>query len=175
MTNMPPTGNLPPKFRIEQVALKPEDSAMARMLLQDLGLTDWVSDTVTAQGQVFGENSENTAFLQFNYQSDCGDKPLELELLEYNAGENWMDVRACMNGGDEYVASHLGMHCTEEELAEYRAYFDSKGIAVAQEVNTTSHTNPAIATSRRYLYVIFDTRNILGIDLKFIVRKPYPA
>jgi hypothetical protein len=36
---------------------------------------------------------------------------------------------------------------------------------------TISHTNPVIAGKRWYTYVIFDTRSILGIDLKFIVRR----
>ena len=41
---------------------------------------------------------------------------------------------------------------------------------MAQEVFTESHTNPVIAGKRSYNYVIFDTREILGVDLKFIVR-----
>ena len=47
---------------------------------------------------------------------------------------------------------------------------DERGIKVAQEVFTKSHTNPVIAGKRKYNYVIFDTKEILGVDLKFIVR-----
>jgi hypothetical protein len=39
-------------------------------------------------------------------------------------------------------------------------------------VDTYLHTNPVIKDSRRYTYVIFNTRDILGVDLKFIVRRP---
>lgn len=160
------------KFRIEQVALCAVNSAIARELLTDLGLTDWVADNVHARGKVFGEEGENKALLQFNYQSNTNDSgvvqssPLELEILDYTEGANWMDSRP-------YSVSHLGMHCTAGELIEFRAYFESKGIVVAQEVVTQSHTNPYIANSRRYNYVIFDTRQYLGVDLKFIVRLPY--
>ncbi|WP_211257045.1 hypothetical protein, partial [Xanthomonas pisi] len=76
--------------------------------------------------------------------------------------------------------SHLGMHVTAAELAEWRQFFNEEGIQVAQEVVTDSHTNPNIAGKRRYNYVIFDTREIIGVDLKFIVRlnqdgPPYTA
>ena len=66
--------------------------------------------------------------------------------------------------------SHLGMHCTADELLNWRDFFDERGIKVAQEVFTKSHTNPVIAGKRKYNYVIFDTKEILGVDLKFIVR-----
>jgi hypothetical protein len=160
-------------FKIEQIALCPKNPTLARELLTDLGLYEWFLDSVHASGSVFGALCDNHALLSFNYQAGNGvdaeaGKPLELEVLHYTAGRNWMD-RA------PGTVSHLGMHCSEKELDEYRAYFKSKGIAVAQEVKTIGHTNQNIANSRRYNYVIFDTREILGVDLKFIVRLPYGA
>ena len=62
------------------------------------------------------------------------------------------------------------MHCSADDLIEWRVFFQSRGIDVAQEVMTESHTNPVIAGKRSYNYVIFDTKDILGVDLKFIVR-----
>lgn len=158
-------------FKIEQIALCPKNPTLAKELLADLGLSEWFHDTVVADGEVFGQAGDSTANLAFNYQAGNGrdngaDKPLELEILHYTDGANWMQF-------NPKSVSHLGMHCTEEELDKFRAYFDSKDIRIAQEVQTQSHTNPAIATSRRYRYVIFDTREILGVDLKFIVRYPY--
>ena len=38
------------------------------------------------------------------------------------------------------------------------------------DIFSESHTNPVIAGKRSYNYVIFDTKDILGVDLKFIVR-----
>jgi hypothetical protein len=62
------------------------------------------------------------------------------------------------------------MHCSGDDLLKWREFFKERQINVAQEVFTESHTNPVIAGKRSYNYVIFDTREILGVDLKFIVR-----
>lgn len=156
-------------FRIEQIALCPTNPTLARQLLADLGLTEWFLDNVHATGVVRGASGENHALLSFNYQAGTGmdkdaAKPLELEVLHYTAGNNWMLK-------SPNTVSHLGMHVSDEKLEEFRAYFYSKGIGIAQEVDTLAHTNPAIKDSRRYHYAIFDTKDILGVDLKFIVRK----
>lgn len=156
------------KFQIEQIALCPKNPELARKLLSDLGLTEWFCDNVHANGIVRDKAGENDALLQFNYQAGSGadfeaGKPLELELLHYTNGENWMT--AAPN-----TVSHFGMHVDEKTIEEFRAYFKEQGIGVAQEVFTESHTNEKIKDSRRYHYVIFDTREILGVDLKFIVR-----
>lgn len=162
-----------PRFQIQQIALVVCSTSMAFELLTDLGLDHWIKDTVVAKGKVFGAPGENVANLSFNYQAGSGNdetaevhKPLELEILDYTDGPNWMDE----NGSDLDSVSHLGMHVTQEQLGQYRLYFESKGIEVAQEVITQSHTNDYIKDSRRYNYVIFDTRDIIGVDLKFIVR-----
>lgn len=153
------------KFMIEQVALCPPDPEAAIKLLSALGLRDWVNDIVTAQGEVYGKYASNKAALSFNYQSPAPTKPLELEVLHYLEGSNWMDERGRRNS-----VSHLGMHCTPAELAEWRKIFEDNQVPVVQEVFTNSHTNPEIADKRRYHYVIFGTRKVLGVDLKFIVR-----
>jgi hypothetical protein len=162
-----------PKFKIEQIALCPTNPTKARHLLEDLGLTDWFVDNVHATGVVRGATGENHALLQFNYQAGNGSdvaagKPLELEVLHYTNGNNWMLK-------NPNTVSHLGMHCSAEDLAQFRAYFYKQGIGIAQEVNTLAHTNAVIKDSRRYQYAIFDTREILGVDLKFIVRKEYQS
>jgi hypothetical protein len=158
-------------FRVEQIALAPIRCKVAQEILSDLGLNEWIVDKVAATGTVMGEPCSNEATLRFNYQAGNGSdeaagKPLELEILEYTRGNNWIDENFISNS-----VSHLGMHVTEEQLDEFRMYFFSKNIGIAQEVDTTSHTNEAIKDSRRYKYVIFDTRDLIGVDLKFIVRK----
>ncbi len=162
-----------PKFKIEQIALCPTNPTKARKLLEDLGLTEWFVDNVHATGVVRGAIGENHALLQFNYQAGNGSdvaagKPLELEVLHYTNGNNWMLK-------NPNTVSHLGMHCSAEELEQFRAYFYHNGIGIAQEVKTLAHTNAAIKDTRRYQYAIFDTKEILGVDLKFIVRKGYPS
>jgi hypothetical protein len=156
------------KFRIEQIALAPVNHERAVKLLSDLGLTEWFKDNVVARGHVYGVPGVNSALLQFNYQAGNGNdpagKPLELEVLKYVDGNNWLRTRP------DNTTSHLGMHVTSAELREFRDYFASQNIPVAQEVFTEAHTNPVIAGKRRYNYVIFDTFQIIGVDLKFIVR-----
>lgn len=160
------------KFQIEQVALYPRDPKAARELLVALGLTDWVEDHVAAEGSIMQldlstltkkieHNESNEADLAFNYQAFAGK---ELEILHYTSGRNWMQMHY------KNSVSHFGMHCTSTELAQWREFFAARGIGIAQEVMTKSHTNPAIKDKRVYNYVIFDTHHILGVDLKFIVR-----
>lgn len=154
------------KFFVEQIALCPKDPKAAMTLLLALGLNDWVSDHVTASGVVFGDSCTNEADLRFNYQVTRKPKstPLELELLTYTSGGNWMYA-------SQPRVSHLGMHCTEEELLEWKAKFELLGIGIAQEVFTDAHTNAhLLKLGRKYHYTIFDTYDILGVDLKFIVR-----
>ena len=150
------------KFTIEQIAICPKDPSKAKQLLKDMGAVDWSEDRVIAKGKVFDNQSENTADLSFNYDLIQGK---EFEVLNYIAGDNWMKEQSRINS-----ISHLGMHCTADELLNWRVFFDERGIKVAQEVFTKSHTNPVIAGKRKYNYVIFDTKEILGVDLKFIVR-----
>lgn len=150
------------QFKIEQIAIAPRNAAKAKELLQAIGAESWAEDHVVASGNVFGHPGRNEADLSFNY--GLGADKLEFEVLNYTHGPAW-----CHKYGNNIV-SHLGMHVSAEELTEWRAFFTERGIAVAQEVFTESHTNPAIAGKRTYNYVIFDTRAILGVDLKFIVR-----
>ena len=154
------------KFKIEQIALVPNDPERAMRLFAKIGLGDWAKDHVVATGRVWGQLGSNAADLAFNYEASS-DKALELEVLHYTESPNWMERYGTS-------ASHLGMHVTQEELYEWRTFFYNEGILIAQEVNTASHTNPVIAGKRWYTYVIFDTRAILGIDLKFIVRRDQP-
>lgn len=152
------------KFKIEQLALNPKDPALAFMLMQELGLTEWIHDGASAEGVVFGEPAKSVGNLSFNYDA----QPLELEILHYSSGRNWLEAYNKVPPAS--VASHIGTHCTAEELERWRAKLALHGIQVAQEVVTIAHTNPNVPPGRRYKYVIFDTRDIIGIDLKFIVR-----
>lgn len=171
-----------PQFKIEQIALSIPDAQRAQDFLSKIGLSEWFQDHVVATGNVFSsnfikgnENCTNEANLRFNYQAGNGSdgaagKPLELEILEYTEGYNWIKENIYHGAAHPDQVSHLGMHVTAEELVEWRKFFEDEEIMVAQEVWTDSHTNPHIAGKRKYNYVIFDTRKIIGVDLKFIVR-----
>ena len=149
------------KFTIEQIAIYPPDPKKAIKLLKALGAKEWSHDVVVAEGVVGKDSTFNVGALSFNY--DLGGAK-EFEVLNYKAGNHWMDEVP-------HSVSHLGMHCDEGELHQWKKFFQQRDIKIAQEVRTISHTNPVIAGKRLYHYCIFDTRNILGVDLKFIVRK----
>ena len=157
------------KFTIEQIAICPKDPAAAKKLFEEMGAGPWSEDHVVAEGKVFGSSGRNEADLSFNYDLVGGN---EFEVLHYTTGRNWMDDRESRSDWPRATnsVSHLGMHCTAEELLGWREFFREREIAVAQEVMTESHTNPVIKGKRSYNYVIFDTKEILGVDLKFIVR-----
>ena len=61
-----------PKFQLDQIALCPKNPTLARRLLVDLGLDQWVLDDVHASGIVRGVQCDNHALLQFNYQAGSG-------------------------------------------------------------------------------------------------------
>lgn len=151
------------RFKVEQIALCPKDPAAAIELLIALGAENWARDHVVASGFVYGVDGTNEADLAFNYDLVSGGK--EFEVLHYTDGLNWMAEPSRVNS-----VSHLGMHCSAEELEEFMKFFQARGIAIAQEVFTDSHTNPVIAGKRKYNYVIFSTKEILGTDIKLIVR-----
>lgn len=155
----------PLKFGIEQIAINPRNPARARQLLIDLGMVNWVDDQVKALGQVFGEDAGNIANLAFNYEAFSGK---EFEILNYVEGDNWLEDAVEDRAN---TVTHLGMHCSADDLIRWREFFAERGIGIAQEVFTQSHTNPfLVENGRKYNYVIFDTKSILGVDLKFIVR-----
>lgn len=152
------------KFLIEQIAIAPHNPVAAKKLLSEMGAVEWVEDEVVAKGNVYEScDQENKANLSFNYDLAAA---YEFEILDYTDGDNWVSESAIGN-----TVCHLGMHCSSEDLLKWRFFFLNRGIGVAQEVLTQSHSNEAIKDSRRYNYVIFNTREILGVDVKFIVRK----
>lgn len=172
-----------PNFKIEQIAVSIPNAAAAQEFLAKIGLTEWFHDHVVARGNIFEPSSykgcygeqENEADLRFNYQAGNGSdegagKPLEFEILDYTQGNSWIGENIMSGDAHHNQVSHLGMHVTAEELVEWRKFFAEEDIMISQEVKTVSHTNPHIAGKRQYEYVIFDTREIIGVDLKFIVR-----
>ncbi len=159
------------KFKIQQIALaiNPERRADAMELLRVLGIDEWVHDTVEAEGKVHQMKAANTANLSFNYTAL--EEAKELELLTYVKGRNWLTTDTTIM---RTQASHIGMHCTEEELLLWRNVLCPR-LAIAQEVYTQSHSNPEIAGKRWYHYLIFAARAIIGVDIKFIVRHFEPG
>lgn len=155
---------------IEQIAIGCSNPALLIEGLKLLGLNQWHRDSVVAVGSVFGRNNcQNLADLNFNYQLG-----FELELLHYEQGRNWHEDRNEWCYAESPFLSHIGIHVNPMQLEEYKAKFKAAGVQIAQEVNTVSHTNPAIAGKRLYKYVVFDTKELFGFDFKLILRIDTP-
>jgi hypothetical protein len=153
----------PSPYFIEQVALACKNPDKLKHALRVIGLTEWATDEVVTRGRVFGGDVvETPATLNFNYQ--LGN--FEFELLTYhNEDDNWLGRHE-----QEAGLSHMGLHVPDIDAAV--ALLVEAGYKIAQEVRTISHTNPHIKDSRRYRYMILDTREHFGFDLKLIQRLP---
>jgi len=158
-------GNRRTAMKIEQIAFGVKDPVKVIDLFSaNLGLTEWIKDEVAAKGIINGKKGSNVAELHFNYQWG-----IELELLRYNSGRNWHEYRNPY--GLPMFPSHQGYHCTEDEALHKIDEMGALNIGIIQEVYTYNHTNPAIAGKRQYHYIIFDSLEALGYDLKLIIRK----
>jgi hypothetical protein len=106
-----------------------------------------------------GEEATNTARLLFNY--DLG---IEVEILQYLDGPNYLDV---LNVPSRSIA-HIGMHLRPDAQSAVlnRPFL----VPVAQQVETFEHQNPGVPANRRYRYTIYDARLELGHCLKVIER-----
>ena len=147
---------------LDQIAFYAPDVYAQEAIKVMLGLdqAEWTEDIVTGEVKVFNEPSAvSKAKLLFNY-----DHGIELEILTYLDGPHWhMPSPARPNPMPRNsFMSHIGFHVNDEPLPDLRW-------PIAQSMITTHHTNPAIA-GRAYQYVIYDTKKLLGIDLKYIKR-----
>lgn len=159
--------------RVEQVAMYVPNMDKAKANYARLGLTNWVDDTVTGEAKVaYGGNCKNglnVAHLSFNY--DLG---FELELIRYMNGPNWHHANGRIReDGLPYdllpFPSHMSWHV--EDMAASKARILEAGFKIAQEVHTINHTNPYLMSNgRKFNYCVFETRTLLGWDIKLIER-----
>lgn len=168
---VPELQKLFPKF--EQIAFYTPNIEASKDVYRYLGCKTWMDDTVTARGRV-GQREQkepntiiNVATLAFNY--DLG---IELELIKYNAGMNW-HRKAGRIEDDGHCSvpflSHMAYHT--EGMADEKKRLLNSGFHIVQDVRTISHTSvPLMESGRRYNYVIFATRDVLGFDVKVIER-----
>ena len=152
-----------PKFIINQISICPKDPIAAHKLLFEMGAVPWNLDTVTAEGEVNGISGRNVSQVAHNY--NLVSTETEFEILDYSHGPSWLADKT------ESVVASFGMNSTEEHLSKWKEFFAERNIDVCQEVNTIKHANPAINDVYRYHFCIFRTRDILGVDIKFIVRR----
>lgn len=160
--------------RIEQVAMYVPDMDAAKASYARLGMTTWHDDTVTGVARVRSgrdrndfSQRENKALLSFNY--DLG---IEFELIRYIDGDNWHQQAGRINRDgscERPFSSHMSYHVEDVDAA--RRVVAAAGFDVAQEVQTIGHTNPyLIEKGRKFHYVVFNSRHLLGWDIKLIKR-----
>lgn len=145
-------------MKIDQIAFAAYSDEDEARIKDVLGLTDaqWVEDLVVAKGTVAGLGGVNTAKLLFNY-----DYGIELEILRYTEGPNYLDLQQIPAGH----VCHVGMHYTGEgDIPDFPA-------DIIQQVETESHTNPfLLAQGRKYRYTIYNTVELFGRNFKVIER-----
>ena len=119
-------------MQIDQVAIYSEDPEGTKALLDLIfGSDTWHTDHVVASGQVFDQDGQNKAELNFNYQ--LIKNGVEFEVLKYEEGPNWV-----AENSQTYGVCHLGVHVDDVETIS-QSLLDM-GFKVAQEVRTESHT-----------------------------------
>ena len=149
------------RFHVQFLALAcstPEALEMWR----DLGLKDWVLDSVIRQDQQAtpdGPTDEGGRYLV--------DLALSLDAMGTPKGMPISRYMTLINIGDGRAhVSHIGMRATAEEAEEYRRYFAARGIHVRREYVTLAHAN---IPGRRFHDIFFATAPILGVDIEISV------
>ena len=136
---------------------------------EDLGYDNWIEDRAVLVGAFRMPNSSEApenwvnskveAHMLFNYDS----MPMELEFLKYYSGVHRHRDR--VNELSPFI-SHMSTYVDDvvEEIGRMRPLF---GLPYHRFV-TTEHTNPNVVGKKRFIEAIFNTREVLGYDLKLI-------
>jgi hypothetical protein len=150
---------LPGNIKFDQIAFcawDDEDEFLIKQFLQ-LEKADWIEDTVTARGQV-GQITDavNTAKLLFNY-----DFEMEVEILRYIEGPNYLSLSDMAAGRMSHIGSHFVGDGDVPRL----------DVPIIQQLVTQTHSNPFQAEHKRhYRYTIYNTLDRLGVFFKVIER-----
>jgi hypothetical protein len=103
------------------------------------------------------EDSVVQAKMLFNYTI----MPMEFEVLHYSAGPHRYV------GEQSPLLSHFSVY-TENLEREAGLLADALGFGPYYRFTTEGHTNPRVKGKKRFTETIFDTRSLIGADLKFI-------
>lgn len=152
---VPLAGNI----KIDQLAFCSRSDDDDKLIKEFLQLADepWIEDTVTAKGTVGAfDDVTNIAKLQFNYSLE-----LEVEILRYLNGPNYLDLAAVPGGRMCHIGSHF---VGSGDVPRVHA-------PIIQQLVTQTHSNPFQAEhNRHYRYTIYNTYSRLGLFFKVIER-----
>lgn len=112
--------------------------------------------------------SVTQAHMFFNYTV----MPMEFEVLHYSAGDHRYSKAAQAAAAESAAApnpflSHFSVY-TENLEREAGELANVLGFGPYYKFTTEGHTNPRVKGKKRFTETIFDTRGLIGADLKFI-------
>lgn len=148
--------------KFHQVAIYTEDADASVAMMRRLGYEDWLYDEAVLIGTMHGIKIETRARMWFNYEFGAG----ELEFLTYE-GDNWHE--AAGRTGSVPFLSHKSVYT--DDVERDKRMMVQLGFRTVQEFETHDHINKyLIDKKQRFRECIFDTRDTLGFDVKFIQR-----
>lgn len=140
--------------------------------LFNMGFKDWSFDTATLEGYHFGVDTKIKATMAFNYQFLGG---RELEYVSYVGHpeprfwqkEEWGGLTRPAALGEDTFISHMSSYVTDLEESIKDVERKYKMVPFHMFV-TSNHSNPAVAGRKFFKEAIYDTRKIIGFNVKLI-------
>lgn len=152
------------KLKFHQVAIYCWNPLLQVQWWEDNGFGDWHFDQALLVGQDRGVQVSKKATMAFNYDI----MPLELEYVSYHGPRNSVDERS----GSVPFLSHLST-IVEDVDDEMGRIEKETGLRPYHQFVTEGHTNPKVKFKKRFKEAIYDTRFVLGFDIKLIQRVPW--
>ncbi len=156
-------------YVFHQVAMyAPEGVHDAVRTYRSMGFDEWHRDNALLEGvQRAGDGSwhavEVSAEMAFNYQA----LPMELEFLNYSGHGHRHEERSKLSRIP--FISHMSVH-VDSVRAQMELMKSVYGMEPYWLFVTSHHSNPAVKGKKRFVECIFDTRRMLGYDVKCIER-----
>jgi hypothetical protein len=165
-------------YQFHQVAIYvPDGIDEAVAAWKNLGYNDWIedhadlvgtlSDSFVSTGDPFITTTRRPprdvvthAHMAFNYDI----MPMELEFLHYKGESRWQGTEG--RGMSPFI-SHMSTY-VDDVVMESRVLAAFLKRQPFHRFITKNHSNPGVKGKKRFIESIFDTRSLLGYDLKMI-------
>lgn len=112
--------------------------------------------------------------LSFDHEMMDG---VEIEYISSTSAEHWHQEIIKTNGNQPFL-SHLGVYCEKDEMNSIMLIMAGLFVPILQRTLSSNHTNKRagddLFSSRSYLDVIFDTRALVGFNVKLSCKAPAP-
>ena len=155
------------QYQFHQVAIFcPDHGAKDAMdLYKTFGFKRWIEDSAELKGFLHGDPVVTKARMYFGYSVIGG----ELEFLEYEGPSRHQGSEG--RGRSPYI-SHMSAYVDDVRTTVSDVYIVTGRVPYHRFI-TQNHTNPAVAGKKRFIEAIYDTRELIGYDLKFIQKVPH--